>query len=131
MNRHLPRVLFDSVQELLARDECKCMLVFLTGTVYLGVLTATIVLYVLFPWSQDCSNGVIIITVTLLLIVIMTILSVSNFRNTDTGLLTSALSSAYVMYLCTISVISGATDTDCSFIMSGTGSARWIVVCSA
>lgn len=123
-------MLSDSVQALVERDECKWMLLFLTGTVYLGVLTAIIVLYTLFPLSRDCSNGVIIITVTFLLVVIMTTVSVLNFRNKDTSILTSALSSAYVMYLCTISVISGATDTDCSSVTSGTGSARWIVVCS-
>lgn len=116
-------------EELLSRDQCRWILVLSCATVYVGVITATVVLYAYFPWSKDCEHGVVIITVTLILILIMTVVSLASNRH-DTGLLTSALSSAYAMYLCTISVITGATDTDCTSIASGTSTARWMVVLS-
>jgi len=60
--------------------------------------------------------------------VIMTIVSLAKSRRPDSGLLTSALTTAYVIYLGSISVFSGATNSDCSSVASDTRPGRWMLV---
>eukprot|EP00892_Ulva_mutabilis_P011007 jgi/Ulvmu1/8279/UM041_0090.1 len=127
-------VLLDTIllinQALLSKAGYEWMLVLSSATLYGVSVTAVKLLYVLFPVSSNCQNGWIIINVTVVFSVLMLTLSVSKVRRHDAGLLTAALTTAYAMYLCSISVVNGATDSGCSSLMSGTGTSRWMVVLS-